>query len=394
MNRIVQMHYGVMHPMFREQLHAVPAGYTYRSSHPALAEAQRGPKRIAQEAGRFPRAQRLGERLALRALSRAGYVHQTRARALDGAELIHSTERLLVASPLPYVMDFEHASLFVLYQAVALRQPWTRAWLARVLADERLRALLPWTEMARRSLLVALGPRAESLKSKMVTVYPAIRPAVERPAAQNTAQLRLLFIGTAFFEKGAVEAILATQRLAATHDVHLDLLSYVPPSWQARLSGQRTVTLHTPGPDVDVRELYRRSDALLFPSHMDTLGYVVLEAMAHGIPVLAPRHLAFPEMVEQGVSGLLFGAENQLYGEDTICRFPHTLPPPARFLRALESPGDAYVDGIAETVARLAEDGGLRERLAAGALERVRHGRFSIARRREALGEVYSAALG
>ena len=393
MTRIVQMHYGVMHPLFKEQLHAAPGGYAYRSSHPALADPRGGTKRISQEAARFPRTRRFAESVALRLLSRAGYVHQARARALPDADLIHSTERLLHRAPLPYVLDFEHASLFVLYQTVALRRPWTRAWLAHALGDDRLRALLPWTDAARRSLLAALGSSAESVSGKLTTVYPAIRPAVERPAPRRSATLRVLFIGTAFFEKGVVEAILATQRLAASHDVHLDLVSYAPRSWSARLAGDPAVTVHTPGPAVDVPALYQRSDVLLFPSHMDTLGWVVLEAMAHGVPALAPNHLALQELIDDDVSGLLFEPENQLYGEDTVCRFPHTLPPPSSYLRALESPSERYVDGIAEALARLAVDDGARERLAAGALESVREGRFAIERRRDALAQIYDAAL-
>src|SRR5579862_4915786 len=98
MSRVVQMHYGVMHPMFREQLHAVPDGFSYRSRHPALGETTGAPKRVTQEAARLARTRCLAERIALRALSRAGYVHQTRANPLPDAALIHSCERILYRS--------------------------------------------------------------------------------------------------------------------------------------------------------------------------------------------------------------------------------------------------------------------------------------------------------
>ena len=127
---------------------------------------------------------------------------------------------------------------------------------------------------------------------------------------------------------------------------------------------------------------------------MDTFGYVVLEAMAHGLPVVAPGHLALNELVVDGVSGTLFDVENPLYGEDTACRFPHTLPPPRSFMEALRSPSEGYVRGIATALAGLAEDHDLRDRLAEGALEAVRSGRFSIRRRREALGAIYAEAAG
>jgi glycosyltransferase involved in cell wall biosynthesis len=392
--RIVQLDLGrFVHPIYREQMHAVPEGFSYRANHPALTDETAPTKRIVEQRERFTSARRLAERVALRGLSRAGYVRQSRIRAEPGATLIHSCERLLYRSPLPYVLDFEHAELFVMYQHVALSRPWTRAWLLHALSDERLRFLLPWSEAARESLYQALGPEAHAhLASRTHVVYPAIRAVVERPRQRAAQTLRVLFVGTAFYEKGAVEAIAAIRRVSATHAVHLDLVSYVPPEWQRRLVDDPNVTVHAPGGADMVRDLYSRSDALLFPSHMDTFGYVVLEAMAHGLPVLAPGHLALNETVHDGVSGLLFAPENTLYGPNALCRFAHTLPPPRHFLQALRQPGERYVDGLAIALARLAEDRDLQLQLAEGALEEVRVGRFSIERRRGALGRLYALA--
>jgi len=392
--RIVQVHFGrFVHPIFREQLHAAPSGFRYLAEHPALSDEHTPTKRIVEQRARFTASRELGERMALRVLSRLGYVHRVRAGIMPGATLIHSCERLLYHAPLPYVLDFEHVELFVLYQRIALARPWTRALLMDALVDRRLRFLLPWSEAARESVYRALGPAARTrLDPRMRVVYPAIRPSVERPRARESDTMRVLFVGTSFYEKGAVEAICAVQRLAATHRVHLDLLSYVPDEWQRRLSDNASITTHAPGGTDVVQRLYRQADALLFPSHMDTFGYVVLEAMAHGLPVIAPAHLALNELVQDDISGLHFPCENPLYGVDTAGRFAHTLPPPRRFLEALRSPSDGYVDRIAATLASLAEDRTLHERLAAGALAEVQSGRFSIQRRREQLHQVYREA--
>jgi glycosyltransferase involved in cell wall biosynthesis len=120
---------------------------------------------------------------------------------------------------------------------------------------------------------------------------------------------------------------------------------------------------------------------------------VMLEAMAHGMPVLAGAHFAVPEIVAHDVSGLVFPGENLLYGEDGLCAFDRTLPPPRSFSRALARPSQAYVERIAAELARVAEDSDLHQRLAAGAFERVRSGPLSLGRRRDALGHVYRLAL-
>lgn len=392
--RVVQLHFGRhVHPIYREQLHAVPRGWRYASAHPALSDATAPTKRVVEAAARFAAAQTLAERWAIFALSELGYVHRVRARPQPEATLIHSGERLIAGSPLPYVLDFEQAELFALYQSVALRRPWARALLERSLRDERLRFLLAWSDAARRSMLAVLGPEAaRAIEPKLRVVPPAIRPAAERPRRRADGPLRVLFVGTVFYEKGAIEAIEALRQVRRTHDVTLDLLSYVPPEWRARLADEPGLALHAPGGADVVQRLYRDADALLFPSHMDTFGYVVLEAMAHGLPVLAPRHLALTETVEDEVSGLLFPAEHMLYGDDARIRFRHVLPPPRRYLTALRHPSARYVDGIAAVVARLAEEPGLYDRLADGALTAVRSGAHSIERRRALLSEVYEAA--
>jgi glycosyltransferase involved in cell wall biosynthesis len=392
--RTVQLHFGrYAHPIYREQLHAVPDGWEYLS-HPALADGSAPTKRIVTRGGLIGRLHEPAEAIAMRVLSEAGYVHRVRARPQPGATIIHSCERLLHRSPLPYVLDFEHAELFVLYQRAALERPWARRVLERALRDERLRFLLPWSEAARQSLLTILPPHARAeIEPKLRTVGPAIRPATTRPAERRAGDpLRLLFIGTKFYEKGAIEALRAVEAVRASHDVTLDIVTYAPPDWAARIASMPGVTLHEPGGLDVVRALYTRSSALLFPSHMDTYGWVVCEAMAHGLPVLAPGHLALAETIQDGVSGLLFPPENMLYRADTRNAFRHVLPPPRRYLEALRRPGDAYVGGIAEAVGRVADEPGLHDALAAGALDSVTSGPLSTNRRTGLLAEIYDAA--
>jgi len=393
--RVVHLHMGrSVHPLYREQLHSIPPGFAYRASHPDLRDPTTPTRLIVSRRSRMPRVREHAERAALRALSRAGYLRRDRVRPEPGAALIHSAELLVKDAPLPYVVDFEHVEVFVLYQRIALSRPWARQRLRAALEDPRCRFVLPWTDFARRGLMAAIGPEASArINARAITVLPAIRPVTSRPRERAPGPLRLLFIGTAFLEKGGVEAVRAVRRLRATHDVRLELISYVPPEWSRELEGDEAITVHAPGGRDLVERLYAGADALLFPSHMDTYGYVVLEAMAHGVPVVAPGHQALPELVEHEVSGLLFGSENPLYGADGLGRFPHTLPPPRAYRRALAAPGERYVEGITRTLARLADEAGLHERLAGGALARVTEGPLSMQRRREHLAAIYAASL-
>jgi glycosyltransferase involved in cell wall biosynthesis len=394
--RRVQLHFGrFVHPIYREQLHAVPDGWSYAYDHPALTDETVATKRVVERAARFAAARAIGEEVALRALGAAGYVHRVKARPLPSVSLIHSCERLLRRPLLPYVLDLEHALLFVLYQRRALDRPWARGALERAFLDDKLRFLLPWSDAARRSVLSVLSPEvAAKVEPKLQVVSPSIRLATDRPKGRAGGPLRVLFVGTIFYEKGGVEAVRAIREVRKTHEVTLDMVSYAPPQWAAQIEAEPGVTLHEPGGADFIQRLYAEADVLLFPSHMDTFGYVVMEAMAHGLPVVAPRHLALTETIEDEVSGLLFPAENMLFGEDTRCVVPRTLPPPAYYLEALRAPSDAYVAGIAAQLGRLAEDPVLYATLAAGAHESVRSGPLSVARRKATLQSVYDRAVG
>jgi glycosyltransferase involved in cell wall biosynthesis len=58
----------------------------------------------------------------------------------------------------------------------------------------------------------------------------------------------------------------------------------------------------------DTGSAYARMDALLVPSERESFARVAAEAMTHGIPVVAARVGGVPEVVPDGVAGLLFDA--------------------------------------------------------------------------------------
>jgi glycosyltransferase involved in cell wall biosynthesis len=66
---------------------------------------------------------------------------------------------------------------------------------------------------------------------------------------------------------------------------HVQLLGHVP--WQK------------------LADLYRRAGVFVMPSYYETFGISVIEAMAFGLPVVAANVGGLPEVVEDGVTGIL-----------------------------------------------------------------------------------------
>jgi glycosyltransferase involved in cell wall biosynthesis len=57
-------------------------------------------------------------------------------------------------------------------------------------------------------------------------------------------------------------------------------------------------------------EAYASADLFVLPSKTETLGLVLLEAMAAGCPVVACRAGGVPDAIEHGVTGFLFDPDN------------------------------------------------------------------------------------
>jgi glycogen synthase len=106
-----------------------------------------------------------------------------------------------------------------------------------------------------------------------------------------------------------------------------------------RSTGRERVTMTGFVPHRDVPAVLGSLDVLALPSAYEEMGSVLVEAMATGLPVVASRVGGIPDVVEDGVTGLLV------------------------------PPGD--VDALAAALDRLVADPALRERMCRAAKERA-----------------------
>jgi glycosyltransferase involved in cell wall biosynthesis len=193
-----------------------------------------------------------------------------------------------------------------------------------------------------RERLKAFAPRAR------FCVVPNGVHLPSAPAEPNDGANRFLFIGHLGHDKGAADLIEAAAQLTERGmDIHVDLAGgetadHQIDAMQARLAELgltcRVSFLGLLTGPAKQRAL-AAAGALVLPSYVEAMPMVILEAMAHGRPVIATDVGSVPEIVTHGEEGFVV------------------------------SPGD--VDGLAGAMAQLTDDPALRERMGLAGRRRV-----------------------
>jgi glycosyltransferase involved in cell wall biosynthesis len=170
-------------------------------------------------------------------------------------------------------------------------------------------------------------------------------PAPPDPAARSPQPARLLAVGRLVAVKGHGVLVEAVARLVRDG---LEVVATMVGEGPRRAGlealardfgvAERIRFTGAVGQD-DIRRFYAEADVFCLPSFAEGLPAVLLEAMASGVPVVASRITGIPELVEDGVSGILV--------------------PPGR------------ADRLADAVRDLLADRARRERIAAAARRRV-----------------------
>lgn len=168
-----------------------------------------------------------------------------------------------------------------------------------------------------------MGLAAKTIPAQTRVIYNGIEPELfyHPVAAETSRQLVLLQAGRVSADKGVHTTVEAVGHLAAKYtadQIHLNIAGSGPVEYQSRL--QQLVDRYQIADRVSflgwlprdkMPELMARSHVLVLPtSHQEPFARVVLEAMASGLTVISTLTGGTGEIIQPGITGLAFEAED------------------------------------------------------------------------------------
>lgn len=175
-------------------------------------------------------------------------------------------------------------------------------------------------------------------------IYNGVNTDFFKPADKPAGGKQILFVGNMMWRKGVIDLIQAFPLVLDKHpDALLTLAGGSGGVHQTRMEAE----LEALPPEVKGRvqlvgkvhyeslpELYNQSAVFVFPSRVEAFGLTCAEAMACGCPVVATSLASGPELVTDGVSGLLADPREPKDLAEKVCRM-------------LDDPAQARLFGIA-----------------------------------------------
>lgn len=181
-------------------------------------------------------------------------------------------------------------------------------WRQEVAMADKIIVNSPWSAQ----LLVEEGVPAEKLVEIPLVYAPEalrdesrnerLKSGKAEPKTGSSQRLKALFLGSVILRKG-VGQLFDAIRMLKNDPVDFTFAGPVGVKIPDEISSMSNVRFLGPVDKATAEKLYRESDVFLFPTLSDGFGLTQLEALGHGLPVVASRHCG--QVVEDRVSGLI-----------------------------------------------------------------------------------------
>ncbi len=163
---------------------------------------------------------------------------------------------------------------------------------------QNARAIFVRSQHIRRSLMEQYNVPSE----KAVLAYAGSNTPVKDIDLNNKDYNRqnILFVGVAWERKGGPELVKAFEQILRKHpQASLTIVGCTPKLEIPNVQVVGRLPLQ------EVSAYYQRASIFCLPTRLEPFGIVFIEAMANGLPLVAPRTGAVPDFVEDGKNGYL-----------------------------------------------------------------------------------------
>jgi glycosyltransferase involved in cell wall biosynthesis len=269
-----------------------------------------------------------------------------------------------------FIVDLDNPWSLVGYNLGAM--PIYRWLIKRLLLSSRCIGIRCMSEACHASMRVLFGEEVYAKAKVHYPCIPQVVPVVEKISGEAC---RFLFVGTQFEIKGG-EALLKAFRRVYARNGHcrLDIVTYLPSKFARLAESCEGIVIHEAHFSRDqIHDLFmREADVLILPTYVESFGMVALEALSHGMALIATDVYALKEMVEQGVNGDLLNAPVSIWNGVVPSAAYHDLANIKHRIRATDT--HAFEGQLEEAMERFVADPGwcLRARQASTRLMRKR----------------------
>lgn len=246
----------------------------------------------------------------------------------EGSDINGSFNRFL-DSDKPYFIYLENPTALYHYRLGRRKSWFGNKKISKNLNDKQLKAIVCMSQACCDTFDLVCGKWQGQEDNKRV-IYPLVpknKLVSEVLISERTAkeEIRLLFIaqGIRFLSKGALEVIEAFKRLQDDNrNITLTMITSIKDVDESLINTLRntkkiklldfTLTYE------QLEEVYADSTILLQPTSDESFGMTILEGMKAGLPVIATKLYAIPEMVKDDVNGYLTDPQWWFFDKNNI----------------------------------------------------------------------------
>ena len=245
--------------------------------------------------------------------------------------------RKVIAEHNPDILETRNVKSHFLVRLLGLDRKfpwvaWNHGYTETSLLDRTYTQLDRWSLRGAYRVVTVCRPFADRIaalgvrRDRISVLHNAVKPFVAPPAEEVRRVRRelgigddeavVLSVGRLSYEKGHADLVRAAAVLGATQGVppfHVVIVGDGPErenlgKLAAQLGAANRVAFA--GFQRDTSPYYALASVVAVPSHSEGSPNVVLEAMAAGLPIVANRVGGVPEILEEGITGLMVEPRN------------------------------------------------------------------------------------